>query len=103
MLKKEKSAIEYMSDDIRCETVHPKVNFTEVDEESTVVEESQNNLIINLLERHMDSQKQMIEMIAKTFTKCGGNFCRTASCSLLGHITQQIENMGLPIQFSLNK
>ena len=77
-LIREKTAIEYMSDDLRNER-KGKVSFAEVEEheeeELNKKEEisKETNLVINLFERQMESQRQLMELMANAFTAKAGS------------------------------
>ena len=76
-LTKEKTAIEYMSDDLRSErnSQKGKVNLSEIEE--VVSEESEKRkdenedtkLVINLFEKQMESQRQFMELVANAITR----------------------------------
>ena len=68
-LTKEKSAIEYMSDDLRNEKPHHKgkINVADVEEtneEDAPEKENETKLVINLFEKQMESNRQLMEIIA---------------------------------------
>ena len=78
-LIREKTAIEYMSDDLRNER-KGKVSFAEVEEHEEEEElnkkeetSKETNLVINLFERQMESQRQLMELMANAFTTKPGS------------------------------
>ena len=77
-LIREKTAIEYMSDDLRNDrSSHKgKVSFAEIEEQEEEEigskgdkDDSQTNLVINLFEKQMESQRQLMELVANAFTR----------------------------------
>ena len=73
-LIKEKNAIEYMSDEIRCDkgSHKTKVHHTEFDSETdqpvqpVQKEDDKQSVVINLLEKQMESQRQLMEMVVNS-------------------------------------
>jgi len=71
-LVKEKQAVEYMTEDIRNDDKHTKsrVNFAGITEEEPV---ESANVIVNLLEKQLESHNQLMKIMTQNMTKSADN------------------------------
>jgi hypothetical protein len=69
-LVKEKKAIEYMNEDVRCNS-NPKGRVNSADVNSETLEP--NNAIVNLLEKQLESHNQLMKIMTQNMASSAGN------------------------------